>query len=81
MSVGVTNVTGFRWTRRSLPRRVQDVQPLRSVQDVEERNRNPLKVRCVDLRFSAGVVRHPVKWATSGYHEIQQPPKEMAQKK
>lgn len=26
----------------------------------------------------AGVVRHPVKWGTSGYHEVQQPPKRYA---
>ena len=38
--------------------------------------------RCIvyiDLNMvRAGVVRHPVKWATSSYHEIQQPPKRYA---
>jgi hypothetical protein len=38
--------------------------------------------RCIvyiDLNMvSAGVVRHPVKWGTSGYHEVQQPPKRYA---
>jgi REP element-mobilizing transposase RayT len=38
--------------------------------------------RCIvyiDLNMvRAGVVRHPVKWETSGYNEIQQPPKRYA---
>jgi putative transposase len=38
--------------------------------------------RCIvyiDLNMvRAGVVRHPVEWGTSGYHEVQQPPKRYA---